>query len=698
VVSSAAAGQRLDAPLPGARSPRNANYDIDVRLNHTARTLTGREIIRWRNISPRETSELQFHLYWNAWRDVESTWLRERKLAGAFREPRADAWGRIDVSALRVRPPAGTAEGARGEPGSTGTDGQRAVALARTAPAGAGSTVRAGSAAAEGNTPPASTPAIDARRSGTPWAGVPTDLTARIRFIAPDDGNAQDRTVLTVPLPQPVRPGDTVEIEVEWSAKVPRPFARTGYIDNDYFIAQWFPKLGVLQEAGWNTHQFHAATEFFSDFGVYDVRMTVPQTFVLGASGRQTARTGNADGTSTYTFHGEDIHDFAWTASPNYVDLSRTFEHATLPPVEMRLLLQRERSGQAARYFDIVAHTLRLYGEWFGPYPYGHVTIVDPAFQSQSDGMEYPTLFTGRGRWLAPATVQVPESTTAHEAGHQWWYGMVASNEFEDAWLDEGINTYATARLIDEVFTTNNVEQRYFGGFVPWVIAGLPISRLDGDRLTGYRDNAEADTQSTPTWQYWPGTSTFITYNKTALWLHTLERHLGWPTMQRVLSTYFERWKFRHPTPMDFFAVVNEVSGQDLTWFFDQAHRSANTFDYRLQELSSEKLPSGMYRTVVVARRDGEATFPIEVVTTFDGGEQVTERWDGRERRVIYTYERAARATHARIDPRRVLLLDVNYTNNSRAINPKTDAASAKWSLTWLLWLQEQLITYGFFL
>ncbi len=633
----------LDAPLSGARSPRNASYDIDVRLDHNARTLTGRQTIRWRNISPRDASELQFHLYWNAWRDAESTWLRERKLSGAYRTPEADAWSRIDVTALRVRP-------------------------ASSAPATSGD------------------------------ASSATELTSRMRFIAPDDGNPQDRTVMAVPLPQPLRPGETIEVEVEWTAKVPRPFARTGYVGSYYFIAQWFPKIGVLEATGWNTHQFHAATEFFADYGVYDVRMTVPTGFVLGASGRQTAEVNNQDGTTTHRYHGEDIHDFAWVTSPDLIDLSRTFTHATLPSVQMRLLLQPERREQADRYFDIVAHTLRLYGEWFGAYPYGHATIVDPAFQSQSDGMEYPTLFTGRGRWLSPTTVQTPEGTTAHEAGHQWWYAMVGSNEFEDAWLDEGINTYATARVMDEVFAPNRVEQRYFGGFVPWAITGLSLSRVDGDRLTGYRDNAKADVQATPTWRYWPGTASVITYNKTALWLHTLERHLGWPTMQRILATYFERWKFRHPKPADFFAVANEVSGQDLTWFFDQVYRSSNTFDYRLQELSSEKLPRGAYRTVVVARREGEATFPVDVVTTFEGAEPITEHWDGRDRRVVYVYERPARATLAQVDARRVLLLDVDHTNNSRTVQPHADEASLKWSLTWMVWLQELMITYGFFL
>jgi aminopeptidase N len=501
-----------------------------------------------------------------------------------------------------------------------------------------------------------------------------------------------------------------VEVGLEWTAKVPQPVARTGYVGNYYFIAQWFPKLGVLEDDGWNTHQFHAATEFFADYGVYDVAISVPSAFVVGATGCSTDPAppatpacatspgkANGDGTTTHRFHAEDVHDFAWTASPDTVDLTRTFQHPTLPSVQVRLLLRPERRSQEERYFAIVDATLRLYGEWFGAYPYGYATVVDPAFQSQSDGMEYPTLFTGRGRWLAPATVQVPEMTTGHEAGHQWWYGMVGSNEFEHAWMDEGLNTFSTARVLDETFAPNYVEARFFGGFVPWPISGVTFGRYDNDRLTGYRDNAEADVQSTPTWRYWPSTATFISYNKTALWLHTLENHLGWPTLQKILATYFERWKFRHPRPGDFFAVVNEVSGRDLTWFFDQAYRSSNTFDYAVQDLRSDSLPGSRYRTTVVVRRHGEATFPVDVVTRFAGGAEVKERWDGLDRRVVYQYERPERVVSAAVDPARVLLLDANYTNNSRALASQSGAASLKWALTWMVWLQQLMLSYGFF-
>jgi peptidase M1-like protein len=631
------------APL----SPRNANYEIDVRLDPDAKTLRGRETIHWRNISGQPTSELQFHLYWNAWRDAESTWLRERQLAGTYTKPQNDAWSAIDLTSLRVR----------------------------------------GDASANWN-----------------------DLTAHSRFIAPDDGNPRDRTVMSLPLPSTIGPAAAIDVEIVWTSKVPRPFARTGYVGDYFLIAQWFPKLGVLEDRGWNTHQFHSATEFFSDFGVYDVAITLPRRFIVGASGRETSRRDNADGTATHRYHGEDIHDFAWTAAPDFIDLSKRFTHATLPSVDMRLLLRPEHRSLAERYFSAAAAALKYYGEWFGAYPYGHVTIVDPAFQSESDGMEYPTLFVGRANWLSPAQVQTPENVTIHEFGHQWWYGMVATNEFEHAWMDEGFNTYSAARALDEWFHPNRVAVRYFGGFVPWTVDDIPHTRLDNDRLDGYRLNAKTDPPWVPTFTYWPSTARFITYNKTALWMHMLEKQVGWPTMQRIMSTYFARWKFKHPKPADFFDIVREVSGRGYVTFFDEVYRSSNTFDYGVQTFTSErpvdegfdaaratKIAEVMYRTTVVVRRYGEATFPVEVVTTFENGERKKEMWDGQDRRVIYTYERPSKAVSVQVDPDRVLLLDVNYTNNSRTLAPRTREASLKWALTWMTWLEQLMVTYGFF-
>jgi hypothetical protein len=657
---SAAAPAPLPPSAPAGRSPRNANYSIDVELDPSTHTLTGREVLTWRNTSAQATSELRFHLYYNAWSNTESTWMREAALARAggggrqLLEPRDGDWGWIDVTAVR---------------------------LLAAAP--------------------------------TPI----TDLTSSRRFVAPDDGNPNDRTVMSVPLPRPVAPGETIAVELAWTSHVPRTFSRTGVIGRFYFLAQWFPKVGVLEDEGWNAHQFHAGTEFYADYGVYDVRITVPRGWVVGATGVETQRLDSPNGKTTHRYVQEDVHDFAWTTSPVLVERRRRFQHPDLPPVEMRLLLQPEHAGQADRHFRATEAALRYYGEWYGPYPYGHVTIVDPAWQSGAGGMEYPTLFTAGTRWLVRQGVTQPEGVTVHECGHQFWYGIVGNNEFEHAWLDEGLNTFSTARVLDRAFTPSFEPERFFGGFVPWVYRDIPQSReSEGNGLAGFRPAAESDAPSTPSWRYFPGTGGAITYSKTALWLNSLERIIGWPRLQKGMSLFFVRHAFTHPTPGDFFAALEESAGRSLAWFFDETFRSANEVDYGVQQFSSRPaVASGMverdgsrtlasgrasgaspsFVTEVVVRRFGEAVLPVDVLVTFADGQQVRERWDGRDRWRLYRWERPSPAVTAQVDPGRMLLLDVNTTNNSWTLEPQARQAARKWSAHWLLWLQDVLLTWA---
>jgi len=619
------------------RSPRNANYSIDVELDPASRTITGREVVTWRNITAHPTSELRFHLYWNAWRNDRSTWLKEtaRASRGARSEDHETGdWSSIDIQAIQL------------------------VA------------------------------------GGAPM----TDLTGAAHFIAPDDGNAEDRTVLSVALPTPVSPGGTAAVEIRWTAHVPRTFARTGAVDNFFFIAQWFPKLGVLEEQGWNTHQFHATTEFFSDYGIYDVRITVPRGWVVGATGRERSRSETPGGKTVHQFWQEDVHDFAWTTSPDYVEHTARFEHPRLPSVEMRLLLQPEHEGQAERHFDAVRATLRSYGEWYGPYPYDHITIVDPAWQSEADGMEYPTLFTAGSRWLTPRSTLDPEGVTVHECGHQFWYGIVGNNEFEDAWLDEGVNTFSTARVLDETFSPGFNSTRFFGDFIPWVFYDMPLTReTSGDRMDGYRRAATSDVPSTPSWRYFPATGRNLTYNKTAVWLHTLERYIGWRRLQHGMSLFFTRFSFRHPKPDDFFAAINEGAGQDLTWFFDQVYRATVVFDYAVSQLTTES-DSGRHHSEVVVQRRGDGVFPVTLLVTFEDGSTARERWDGRDRWKLFAYDRTAAAVSAEIDPERILLLDINRVNNSRTAVSAAPKAARQWAGRWLIWLQDLALTYGFFI
>jgi len=255
-------------------------------------------------------------------------------------------------------------------------------------------------------------------------------------------------------------------------------------------------------------------------------------------------------------------------------------------------------------------------------------------------------------------------------------------------------------------------------GFLPVLFEEIKLDRMvDGNGLNGYRRSATADSMDTPTYKYFPGTAGGLSYSKVALWLSTLERYLGWETLQKILSTFYERYKFGHPRPQDFFDIVDEVSGRDLGWFFDQVHRSSNDFDYAIQSVSSVPVelkgyserggtlsyfePEGepeMYRTEVVVRRNGAATFPVDVLMVFEDGEEVREQWDGIYRWRLFVSERPSKLEYAVVDPERKLLLDLYYTNNSRRLEPAAQLPARKWGSKWMIWLQDLLATFAFFI
>jgi hypothetical protein len=644
-------------------SPRNANYTVEVTLDPAAKRLSGTQLVEWRNLQQEPTAELWFHLYWNAWRNSRSTWMlgdrageRSTYSKGEEKIDEGD-WSWIEVDSIRLL--------------------------------------------------------------GDDLSLDPVDLTASMRFVSPDDGNPDDRTVLVVSLPRAVEPGETIRVALEWRSRIPRTFARTGFRGDYYFIAQWFPKLGVYESDGWNCHQFHNTTEFYSDYGVYDVAMTVPEGWVLGATGIEVERQDNGDGTATHRYFQEDVHDFAWTTSPDFVVREERFEEPGLPPVDLRLLIQPEHLDQAERHFGATKAGLLQYGTWYGPYVYGHVTLVDPAYGSDSGGMEYPTLFTCGTKLFAPRRTDGPEGVTVHELGHQFWYGLVGSNEFEHAWIDEGLNTFSTIRTLEATYDPRVFEQRYFQGFLPLRQRDITVSRFQ-QRIESYREAGTRDAPNRPSFLYHPKSRGAITYSKTALWLATLENHLGWEKLQPILSTFFERHRFGHPTAEDFLAVVAESEGEELDWFFDQVLRDSVGFDYAVDSVSSEKAaPEGwierggelvyvspdeesdgeeLYRTEVIVRRLGGGKFPVDVKIVFEDDFEIRERWDGQDRWKRFVVERNAKLAWAEVDPERVLMLDIERTNNSRVLDSESMLPVTKWSSKWMIWLQDMLASFAFFI
>src|SRR5580704_3654686 len=403
------------------------------------------------------------------------------------------------------------------------------------------------------------------------------DLTSNVQYIQPDDGNKDDKTVVDVRVPKPIAPGQYVQFKIAFQTKFPETQARSGWKRDFVLGGQWFPKVGVWWHGAWNCHQYHAMTEFFADFGVYDVKLTVPQFEVVGASGVKVSEANNPDSTKTLAYHGDDIHDFAWTASPRYKVKEDGVFQGQMGPVSLRILMQPAHWSQVERHEKIMKDSLDRFERWYGPYPYKTLTLVDPEPDSAAGGMEYPTFITGDSSWFMPEGLKLPEIVVEHEFGHQYWYGMVATNEFEDAWMDEGINSYTEVKVLDAILGSNTSILS---------MAGATTSEREEQRLT-YLSAADRDPIAQKAYDYYNfGSYGGITYGKTASVLVTLESIVGEDTMAKAMHVYFMKYRFTHPTKEDFLKTIEEVSGKDLRWYFDQAIFGSPVLDYEVLKIS----------------------------------------------------------------------------------------------------------------
>ena len=320
--------------------------------------------------------------------------------------------------------------------------------------------------------------------------------------------------------------------------------------------------------------------------------------------------------------------------------------------------------------------------------------------------MEYPTFITGGTSLLLNHwpfdEIHLNDEVLVHEYGHQFWYGLVGSNEFEEAWLDEGFNRYSTGRLMSKIFG----EHRSMGA-----VFGIEFGHVDDGRLSnGPRRIFDRIRQ--PSWTYSPGAYSFYSYDKPELALETLEHLLGEPTMAKIMRTYSERWRFRHPSSDDFYAVANEVAGRDLRWFFGPVVEGTDVVDYEISAVSSfrrekpeGRLGAGMdvtdtsssrdepYASTVIARRTGGVSLPVTLALTFESGRVERVDWDGVERWKKLTRVTPDRLVRAEVDPDHRLWLDANWTNNSRRTVPDRTAV-ATWSARVLFWVQ-QLVAFA---
>ncbi|MGC8764202.1 MAG: M1 family metallopeptidase [Acidobacteriota bacterium] len=491
----------------------------------------------------------------------------------------------------------------------------------------------------------------------------------------------EDRTVMRVALPEAVPPGGTATFQIAFETKLPRVFARSGYAGEFVMAGQWFPKIAVFEgERGWNCHAYHLNSEFYADFGVYDVSVTVPKEFVVGATGvlwKEEARGGD----KRLFFHAEDVHDFAWTASPRFRVLEDQWKG-----VKIRVLVQRGNTRQGRRYLEAVRGALEGFERLLWKYPYPAITVVDPPRGGLgAGGMEYPMLITAMSTPLVPEEVLLPEMVVIHEFGHQYWYGMSANNEFEEAWLDEGINSYYEQRILDDLYGR---ERSLLRGLFGWHMGDGDSHRL------AYLSMPLADPVVRYSFRYAGNHSySVITYDKSTLVLRTLEHRLGREKMDAVMRAYFSRVRFTHPTTEDFLRIVSEEAGEDLRPFLSPLLFGTGTVDFSVLSVRNRKVSppkgydlskeppalypkaapekksqgkedGGRWSSEVMVLREGQLILPVTVRVHFADGTKRDLFWDGGGRRKTFSFPGGPKVVKVEVDPEGKVPLDLNRFNN----------------------------------
>ena len=425
----------------------------------------------------------------------------------------------------------------------------------------------------------------------------------KIKSVKDGNGNSlsfnEDGTILEIKLNKPLKSGKQIKLQVDFLAQVPVQIRRTGRYNKEnvaYSMTQWYPKMCEFDNHGWHTNPY-IGREFYGVWGDFKVSITIDSSFVLGGTGiiqnPQEVGHGYQDlsknvklskkAKRTWVFKADKVHDFAWAADPDFIHETTLLNNGTVlhflhkdDTLNMNWSALKPKAKKCFEYMN----------ENYGLYPYGQYSII----QGGDGGMEYPmcTLITAEG------SLNGLISVTVHEAIHSWFQGLLGTNEAKHEWMDEGFCTYAQYEVLNHLKGKKviNPLMRQYKSYYRLVENGTkePLST----NADFYKRN------------YVYGISA---YNKGAIFLHQLGYVVGDNVLKKGLKKYINDWKFKHPDPTDFKRIMENISGLELDWYFEQFVETTNTIDYEV--FNVEPTDNG---TLITLRRVGDMPMPIDIV------------------------------------------------------------------------------------
>ena len=439
-------------------------------------------------------------------------------------------------------------------------------------------------------------------------------------------------------LNKPIRAGESITIKTPFKVKIPNAkFSRLGHVEQSYMITQWYPKPAVYDQDGWHIMTYLSQGEFYSEFGSFNVSITLPMNYTIGSTGdlqniEEKIRLDSIekllkkkiefnsdmsfpksdDNTKTLHFNQENVHDFAWFADKRYHVLKGSVK---LPfsekIVDLYTMFTNNEAHLWKESIEYMRDAVYYYSLWNGDYPYNHCTAVDGTIAA-GGGMEYPNVTvigeSGNSRAL--------ETVIMHEVGHNWFYGILGNNERDHAWMDEGINSYYEHRYMRTKYPNQKIIDN-----IPKSLAKIfDLEEVTDKNIMGellYFINASTAKDqpiNLNSKDYTPLNYGGIVYMKTAVCFEYLSSYLGQELFDECMKEYFETWKYKHPKPKDLQKIFEDKTSKDLSWFFNNMITTTNQLDYSISKI--EKEPTELHITL---KNNGSIPGPLIINGVTDG-------------------------------------------------------------------------------
>jgi hypothetical protein len=434
----------------------------------------------------------------------------------------------------------------------------------------------------------------------------------------------QNNDVAKLLLPKPLLPRSKITISTSFHVNLPKNFSRSGYVGQSYQITQWYPKPAVYDQYGWHQMPYLEQGEFYSEFGDYNVQITLPQNYVVAATGEVQEESekdfllsrGNfsyepirekkkkdifvknaitldafppsAKMEKTLHYKAVNVIDFAWFADKRFIVHHDTIALPTNPKIDVYTFFLPSKKELWNYSTDWVKRAVRFYSAQLGDYPYPVVNAVCSPSGITRKGMEYPNVTSVN----VSRSPQELDMTLAFFVGHNWLQSIIANNEHNHAWMDEGMNTFYKKKYWKQYYSSSKENQKKLINQPEEAAERLLMAQISENKDQPIETNSEDLTENN---------YAAVVYSKGALFLEKLEKLLGTNTMENVMHQYFKEWSFHHPYPEDFKKTIEATSGRNLDSIFQLLHKTGS--------LDSTKPPKANKVTGPLPKFDGKAKY-----------------------------------------------------------------------------------------